>query len=179
MEFKSKSGNWSINLPFLCNKCGLCCTLDDFLTAGLIKSQPQNKQAQTRVKALYHELGELWVADPEKYDQYITHTPCPFLSGATCSIYEIRPEGCRQYPNTLFGMQTMDCEPLNRFKQQQAALNRGRASTKTYHFITQPLKSVQFSVQQYQRCVEKLVKAGVTKEESALFEQINNMGQDS
>lgn len=173
LEFKVKTGSWSINLPFLCNKCGICCTLDDFLTAGPIRHEPQNKEAQAKVKALYEELGKLWETDPEKYDQYITQTPCPFLSSNTCSIYNIRPEGCRQYPNTPFGMQTIDCEPLARFKTQLAALKKGRKSQKTCHYTMKPLKHAEFTEKQFQKCVAKLQKTGITKDELKLFQQIN------
>ncbi len=176
LEFKAKNGKWSINLPFLCNKCGVCCTLDDFLIAGKIKTEPKNPDAQAKADALYEELGTLWEADPEKYEHRITHTPCPFLSGNTCSIYEIRPDGCRQYPNTLFGMQTIDCEPLNRFKTQLAALKKGKATEKTLHFTTQPIRQAQFTARQYRNCVATLQKAGITKEELTLFYQINKWG---
>ncbi|MGD6851253.1 MAG: YkgJ family cysteine cluster protein [Candidatus Bathyarchaeia archaeon] len=176
LEFKAKNEKWSINLPFLCNKCGVCCTLDDFLIAGKIKTEPKNPHAQARAKALYKELGELWEVDPEKYEHHITHTPCPFLRGNICSIYEIRPDGCRQFPNTLFGMQTLDCDPLNRFKTQLATLKKGKATEKTLHFTTKPIKQAQFTEKQYQRCIVKLQKAGVTEEELALFHQINKRG---
>ena len=177
LEFKAKTGGWSINLPFLCSKCGVCCTLDDFLTAGELKTQPKNPQAHAKAKALYQELGKRWETDKTEYDHYITHTPCPFLCGTICSIYENRPQGCRQYPNTPFGMQTPDCEALSRFKKQYAALKRGRTAEKTYHFTVQPAKHVQFTEKQHQNCVAKLQKAGITNDELALFRVINKKDQ--
>ena len=95
LEFTRKSGEWSINLPFLCTKCGVCCKLEDFLSAGKIIAKPEeHPQVHAKVKALFEELGKMWDADESKYDDYTMHTPCPFLVKNSCIIYEIRPEGC-------------------------------------------------------------------------------------
>ncbi len=175
LEFKAKNGAWSINLPFLCDKCGVCCTLDDFLAAGEVKVNPlENPRLHNKLKEIYEEMGKLWEVDEEKYDQYITHTKCPFQKDKICSIYTVRPEGCRKFPNTMFGMLSQDCMALNRFKKQAAALNRGRAAVKKYHFTTEPIERVEFSEKQYQGCIAKLNKAGITEEELKLFESLNN-----
>lgn len=174
LEFTAKSGIWSINLPFLCNQCGVCCTLDDFLTAGKVKINPlENPKLHARLKELYDELGKRWEADEAKYDSFVVNTPCPFLANNACSIYEVRPEGCRQYPNTLFGMQTKDCEPLDRFKKQLGALKRGRTAKETYYF-SQTIKPAKLSKEQLQKCLTKLQKARITDEELALFYAFNN-----
>ncbi len=176
LEFKTKKGGWSINLPFVCNKCGVCCTLDDFLTAGEIKTnQKENRKVLTKVQELYDELGKIWEKDEAKYNDYIMHTPCPFLIKKTCSIYKIRPEGCRRYPNTEFGMETQDCEPLLRFKKQRTALKKGRKTAETYYFMIQE-ENVKHSIlteKQYQNCLTKLRQTGITKDEMVLFETIN------
>jgi len=175
LEFKSKNQIWSINVPFVCDKCGVCCTLDDFLTAGEVKINPlENPRLQTKLKEIYEEMGRRWEVDEAKYDQYITHTPCPFLKDNTCSIYEVRPEGCQAFPNTLFGLLTQDCMALNRFKKQCAMLNKGRTAKKTYHSTSEPLKPIKYTEEQYQSCIEKLFKAGITKEELSLLEVLNN-----
>ena len=183
LEFKNKKGGWSINLPFLCDKCGVCCTLDDFWTAGEIGGTPQSHpQIHKKVKALFETLGDIWKADEAKYEQYITHNACPFLVNKSCSVYEIRPEGCRLFPKTAFGMQTQDCESLNRFKKQRAALRKGRAAKETYHFTTkalelvkcsEPIKPAKLTQKQYQACITKLRHAGMTDDELTLFELFN------
>lgn len=182
LEFKSKSGKWSVNLPFRCAKCGVCCTLNDFLTAGEVKAtSKQNPQVHTKLKALYDELTTLIEAGEAKYDDYTLNTACPFVRNNSCSIYEIRPEGCRQYPNTAFGMQTQDCQALQRFKRQRRALKQGRRTKETCYFTgivienkpSKPIVPVVFSEKQYENCVKKLLKAGVTKEEQDLFNQFN------
>jgi Fe-S-cluster containining protein len=186
LEFKGKNC-WSINLPFLCNKCGVCCTLDDFLTAGEINSKPEEHSAvHAKMKALTEEIGKMWEADEAKYDDYIMHTPCPFLVNNACSIYEIRPDGCRLFPKTAFGMLTEDCEALNRFKRMRAALKKGRPNTETYHFTgasqgttasTEPIKPSKFTQKQYQTCIVKLRQAEITDDELALFNYFNGQNK--
>lgn len=174
LEFKSKDGVWSINLPFLCDQCGVCCKLEDFLVAGKVKINPQeNPQLHAKIQAIYEEMGKRWEKDPAEYDQYIMHTPCPFLENKQCSIYPLRPDGCRQFPNTPFGLQSADCEQLNRFKQQTRALVRGRKVKVAFHFTTDSLKQPSFSERQYQNCVAKLQKSGITDGELKLFELLN------
>ena len=183
LEFKNKTGDWSINLPFLCDKCGVCCTLDDFLTAGEIGGTPQSHpEIHKKVKALFDTLGDIWKADEAKYDQYITHSTCPFLVNKSCSIYEIRPEGCRLFPKTAFGMQTQDCEALTRFKKQRAALRKGRVAKESFHLTTkaleavksiEPIEPARLTNKQYQACITKLRQTGITDDELTLFEYFN------
>jgi Fe-S-cluster containining protein len=187
LEFTNKKGDWSINLPFLCTKCGICCTLDDFLTAGEINAKPQEPpEVHAKVKALFEALGGMWEADESKYDKYIMHTPCPFLVDNSCSIYEIRPDGCRLFPKTAFGMQTQDCESLNRFKKIRAALKKGSPSKEKYYFIgktlgltecSQVIKPAKFTEKQYQTCLSKLRQVGVTDDELALFNSFNGQNK--
>ncbi|MDR2720132.1 MAG: YkgJ family cysteine cluster protein [Nitrososphaerota archaeon] len=174
IEFQSKTGSWSINLPFLCDMCGVCCTLEDFLTAGEICGSPEvDQEVYAKFRVLTEELGELFERDENEYDKYIVRTKCPFQNGNICSIYAIRPKGCRQFPNTPFGMLSEDCKALDRFKKQRLALKRGRGSKETGHSTSEPIKSVVFSEKQYISCLAKLRCAGITKEELSLFNSLN------
>jgi Fe-S-cluster containining protein len=181
LEFAGKYGGWSVNLPFLCSKCGVCCTLDDFLTAGEINSKLQeHPEVHAKLKGLFDALGEIFEEDEAKYDQYITHHSCPFQVEKVCSIYEIRPEGCKQFPNTTFGMQTQDCEALIRFKRQRTALRKGRKTKETYHFTSKDqkiIKPAKLNAKQYQICITKLCQAGITNEELALFKSFNKQNK--
>jgi len=175
LEFKNKNATWSINLPFLCDKCGVCCTLEDFLNAGEIHSSPkQNPEVYAKFNALKEELSKIFDEDEEKYEQYIAQTPCPFKEGNICSIYTVRPDGCRQFPNTPFGMLSQDCKVLDRFKKQRLALKRGRTVKETWHFTSDTIKTSNISDKQYSSCLEKLRCAGITDEEIALFNLLNN-----
>ncbi len=178
LEFKNKNGQWSINLPFLCTKCGVCCTLEDFLTAGEIIGKPEeHPQVHARNRALFEEIGKIFEANEAKYDNYIAHTPCPFLVNNACSIYEIRPGGCRLFPKTAFGMQTQNCPALTRFKKQCNALKKGKTCKETYHFTSlmssEPIKLTRFTEKQYSACLAKLRKVGITDDELALLNYFN------
>jgi Fe-S-cluster containining protein len=179
---------WSVNLPFVCSKCGVCCTLEGFLTAGKITAAPdQHAGVHAQIRVLFDQLGKLWEEDETKYDQYIQHTPCPFKINNTCAIYEIRPLGCRMFPKTMFGMQSTDCPALIRFKKQRTVLVRGRRYTETYHrtvslgqTASEPLKTVHLSETQYQNCLAKLRTTGTTDADLAVFGWFNqklNSGQ--
>jgi Fe-S-cluster containining protein len=183
LEFAGKFSGWSVNIPFLCSKCGVCCTLDDFLTAGEITFKPhEHPEARTKLKDLFETLGMIFEEDEAKYDRYITHHACPFLVEKSCSIYEIRPEGCRQYPNTKFEMQTQDCEALHRFKRQHTALRKGRKVKETYHFTSQAQELImpaKLTEKQYQTCITKLLQSGIRDEELALFKILNRQKKSS
>ena len=183
LEFTGKKGGWSINLPFMCTRCGVCCTLDDFLTAGEIVTEPkEHPEVRAKIETLFDELGKMWAENEAKYDEYIQRTPCPFLVNKICSIYEIRPGGCRLFPKTAFGMQTRDCPALNRFKKQTAALKKGKTCRETYGFVgknataiklKRPITVAVFTEKQFQTCLTKLRGAGITDEEQKVFNELN------
>ena len=178
LEFSNKKSAWSINLPFLCTRCGVCCTLEDFLTAGEVTAKPEeHPQVHAKNKALFEELGKMWEADEAKYDDFITNVRCPFLVNNACSIYEVRPVGCRLFPGTALGMLTKDCPALTRFKKQHSVLKKGKICIETYHFADstsdEPLKPAKFTEKQYGACIAKLRKTGITDDELALFNQFN------
>jgi Fe-S-cluster containining protein len=174
LEFKNKNGQWSINLPFLCTKCGVCCTLEDFLTAGQTKL---DAGLDAKIAVLFDKLGKRWEANEAKYDDYVARTPCPFLNNNACSIYELRPDGCRLFPKTIFGMQTQDCPALTRFRKQLAALKKGRAHKETCHFINshneEQIKPAKFNEKQYHALIARLLQTGITEDELALFKYFN------
>jgi len=175
LEFTNKKGSWSINLPFLCSKCGVCCTLDDFLTAGEVIAKPEAyPEVYLKLKDLFRLLGDIFETDEAKYEQYIKQNTCPFLADKFCSIYEIRPIGCRLFPNTTFGMLTHNCEALNRFKKMRRILKKGKNAKETFNqAINGFINPARFSEKQLQNCIAKLRQAGITNDELVLFKQIN------
>jgi Fe-S-cluster containining protein len=174
IQFIGRNGFWSINLPFVCTKCGVCCILDDFLTAGPVKAKlGEYPEVENKLQAIYDYLEKLLEGGEEKYDEYVLHTSCPFVKDKECTIYSIRPDGCRQFPNTPFGMLSKDCEALDRFKKQIKILKQGRGSKVTFHFTTEVVKESKLSPQQYDNCVLKLGKVGITDEELALMKVLN------
>lgn len=174
LEFKTKNGKWSLNLPFLCTKCGVCCKIDDFLMAGEIQATPEEQpKIYAKLKMLYDDLAVRIEKGETEYDDYVMHTTCPFLSGKLCNIYPIRPEGCRRFPDTPFAMLSQDCEALTRFKKQIITLKRGRTAKETYCSTTEPIKPTKLLDKQYQSCVAKLRRVGITEDEFTLFDSLN------
>jgi len=174
IQLIGRGGLWSINLPFVCTKCGVCCILDDFLTAGPVKVKPgECPEVENKLQKIYDYLEKLIEEGEDKYDGYVMHTPCPFVREKMCTIYSIRPDGCRQFPNTPFGMLSEDCEALDRFKRQIKILKWGRGSKVTFHFTTELVKESKITSQQYDNCLTKLRKAGITNEELALLQVLN------
>ena len=186
IEFTGKS-EWSINLPFLCTQCGVCCTLEDLLTAGRINARAEeHPEVHAKMKTITEVLGRIWEANEAKYDDYIMHNLCPFLVNKTCSIYEIRPDGCKLFPKTFFGMQSQDCTPLSRFKRLSAALRKGRSCREVYYFTGKASgsaksdenpKPAKFTEKQYQACIANLRKAGITNDELKLFNDFNGQSK--
>lgn len=187
LRFEGKN-KWSINLPFLCTKCGNCCKIEDFLSAGKINANPEEQpDAHAKLRILFEELGELWKTDEAKYDDYIISNYCPFLlENKSCSIYEIRPDGCRLFPKTAFGMESQDCDPITRFGKMRAALKKGRTTKEKYYFSgrtltsaksAESIKPARFTERQYQNCVAKLRKAGMTDNELILFKTFNGQNE--
>jgi Fe-S-cluster containining protein len=183
LEFLSKNC-WSINLPFLCTSCGNCCTIEDFLSAGKIDAKIGDfPEIHARLKDFYKELGKIWEQNESKYDEYISQNKCLFLKNNSCSIYIIRPEGCRVFPKTAFGMESKDCEPLIRFKRMHKALKKGRKSKATYYFTgkneglteqNKPTQTVKITEKQCQSCTVRLRKAGMTDKELGLLNFFND-----
>lgn len=102
---------WEI---FNCRRCGKCCAeiglpwdpnriseIAEFLGVSV-------DQAIERYYGTLVDDGQCWDSDDNK------RTPCPFLESSPerkrCSIYAVRPEGCRIYPlETDAGRQGVDC----------------------------------------------------------------------
>ena len=99
---------------FECRRCGRCC-----IEIGL-PYDPESIFEIARsldlsvdevIERYYGRVSDdrkSWISEDEK------RTPCPFLETEAdkkaCTIYSVRPKGCRLYPfNTDFGRQGVDC----------------------------------------------------------------------
>ncbi len=106
-----KDKRWSI---FKCQRCGKCCA-----EIGL-PSDPESifeiaeyldltiEQVIDKYYGRMDDDGRAWISDDSK------RTPCPFLETngdmKCCSIYKVRPSGCRAYPlDSDFGRNGIDC----------------------------------------------------------------------
>jgi len=173
---------WSVNLPFLCVKCGKCCTLGNVLVAGSLlvgnPSEEQIRELNKKLKPYIEEHNRIIREDKNKPDAYLTDTKCPFLqTDKTCEIYAYRPIGCQAFPKTDFGMESEEgyCESLDRFKSLRKALLKDKRNYSGDHFfiLEDGVKPVKMTKKQYDRCVAKLLKADMTHGELALFNYLN------
>jgi len=79
---------------FDCVVCSNCCK-------SIVPVVEENE-----IQVISKRLGMTDVAFKDKYlvkteeGFIINKKPCPFLTGSGCSIYECRPENCREYPFT-------------------------------------------------------------------------------
>ena len=99
---------------FRCKKCGKCCS-----EIGL--PYPAHRLCEiakflnvTPEEFIEKYIGKIIEEDGEKRVQISLDKvkPCPFLlPDNLCSIYEVRPDGCRLYPiETDCGREGVDCK---------------------------------------------------------------------
>jgi Fe-S-cluster containining protein len=166
--------SWAVNLPFLCVKCGNCCTVHAFDTAGYILAGNPSKEQE---KAVNQKLKVF--VDKHKNNPRFWELKCPFLlKDNTCEIYPYRPKGCSLFPRTDTGMSTQEglCESLDRFKRLRKELVRGsRDAYRSYSFFTEEngIKPVRMTKRRFEACIRRLVRAGMTTDELSLFKSLN------
>lgn len=107
-----------------CTQCGRCCTHSGFM--GSLQASGSDVKRWRR-QGRYDILkwvailggpadpwGDLWI-DPDGHER----GRCPFVRKIrnqekyTCTIYDTRPEACREYPLAVSHMLTVNCEMLD------------------------------------------------------------------
>jgi len=79
-----------------CLSCANCCKT----TPALITSEDINRIAPS-IGLSTKQFRAQYVRTDEDGDEVIKTTPCPFLQpDNACSIYEVRPKACKEYPHT-------------------------------------------------------------------------------
>lgn len=99
---------------FKCKKCGKCCIGIGLPWPGHCLGEIAKFLKITPAELITKYIGRIVEKDGKKLiyrygeDEDIR---CPFLSSNNlCSIYEVRPDGCRLYPiETDFGRCGIDC----------------------------------------------------------------------
>ncbi len=107
-----------------CTQCGKCCLYDRYMNTLQIDGEDVKRwRRQRRYDILAHiEVMGVSKADPWA-DAWFTKAGhevrrCPFvrkLRGTdryTCTIYDTRPQVCREYPQDVRQMRGIECEML-------------------------------------------------------------------
>lgn len=79
-----------------CLDCANCCS-----TTPALISERDAKRISKHLKISISNFYSTYIIKDEDGDQVFKKTPCVFLGTDNfCSIYEVRPEACREYPHT-------------------------------------------------------------------------------
>lgn len=79
-----------------CLKCANCCK-----TTGPLFTQKDIERIASHLKLKPGKFVEQYLKVDEDNDYVLQQVPCTFLgSDNYCSIYEVRPKACREFPHT-------------------------------------------------------------------------------
>lgn len=79
-----------------CLKCANCCK-----TTGPLFTRADIERISRHFKMKAGRFEEEYLRKDEDGDLVLQQLPCPFLGADNyCSIYEVRPKACREYPHT-------------------------------------------------------------------------------
>lgn len=79
-----------------CTQCGRCCE-----KLKPICSEEDQQRLATELSIAIEQLREQYLEYDKSDDEpgwRIKNSPCPFLRDKECTVYEHRPDNCRQYP---------------------------------------------------------------------------------
>ena len=79
-----------------CLACANCCK-----TTGPLFTQKDIERIAKHLKHKTAEFTKQYLQIDEDNDYVLQQLPCPFLANDNyCSIYDVRPKACREYPHT-------------------------------------------------------------------------------
>jgi len=76
-----------------CTECGNCCKV-----LKIPVNEEDIKRISNSLKISSEEFITKYVEENSKGKKFL-HKPCNFLENNKCTIYEVRPEECKKYPN--------------------------------------------------------------------------------
>ncbi|MEX2589538.1 MAG: YkgJ family cysteine cluster protein [Chitinophagales bacterium] len=81
-----------------CLDCANCCK-----TTGPLFKQKDIERLAAHLQMRPADFTEKYLRIDEDGDYVLQTVPCPFLGADNyCSVYEVRPKACREYPHTDF-----------------------------------------------------------------------------
>ncbi|WP_187286411.1 YkgJ family cysteine cluster protein [Archaeoglobus profundus] len=147
-----------VRIPFVCRMCGECCK-------KLSKVVYDPKTGKVYVEGI--ELDCIDGLDEFKEFSHPIKVPCPFLKDNKCTIHEIRPKSCREYP-LLTGDLGVNCPALRSFNKFLKAFNPDKVE---YKVDEKDIKPVKIPMKFY----ELFISLEPSKEELAAFLKLNEL----
>lgn len=81
-----------------CMSCANCCR------TMLVSVHPGDvPRLARRLRITEAAFEERYLAVSPEREKVIAESPCPFLQGSVCSVYDVRPRDCREFPHLLKG----------------------------------------------------------------------------
>ena len=85
----------SVSAQIDCEACGLCCRV-----MHPILNKRDIERLADRLSLSVNEFESEYLMKDEEEDGFtFRSTPCPFLTGNSCTVYPDRPADCRSYPH--------------------------------------------------------------------------------
>ena len=79
-----------------CLECANCCK-----TTGPLFTEQDIRRISRHLRIKPADFTETYLRVDEDGDYVLQTVPCPFLGADNyCSLYEVRPKACREYPHT-------------------------------------------------------------------------------
>ena len=79
-----------------CTRCANCCK-----TLETLVSEEEVARIAAFLKMTVNDFSEAYLTEDEDGELNIHQLPCPFLGDDNlCTIYDVRPAECREYPHT-------------------------------------------------------------------------------
>ena len=79
-----------------CTRCGRCC-----MKLKPMCSEQDQRQLAAGLSITVEQLRQQYLeydSSEDEPDWAIKDAPCPFLKDQKCTVYQFRPDNCRQYP---------------------------------------------------------------------------------
>ena len=85
----------SVSAQIDCQECGHCCRV----MHPILKKRDIERLATCLSMSVNQFQGKYVMKDEEEGGFTFRSTPCPFLTGNSCTLYPDRPADCRSYPH--------------------------------------------------------------------------------
>ncbi|MFO7966911.1 MAG: YkgJ family cysteine cluster protein [Archaeoglobaceae archaeon] len=162
-------GYFTLNIPFVCQNCGRCCSQIGFPIGEAILPKIGNHLNITPedVEERYLKTGD--------EDNGRVLAPCPFLKYNMCSIYPVRPEGCKFFPLALdFKDYGIGCEGLKRLRELEEKLIEGCSEIISRSKSVEMDRAHQIAVKVPKTIINDFLKLKISQTERELFFILNS-----